>query len=101
MPLACAKSNTVLEESTYDAKPGEKTHTLHTRLMILFFLMSQCSSGSSVHPSYRMCFAVLFHRDHSPGDLSHPLSCWRWSGAMWARLQASVESDLGAVPLQP
>lgn len=34
-----------------------------------------CSSGSTVHPSCGMCFAALFHRDHSPGDLSHPLSC--------------------------
>lgn len=37
--------------------------------------LSKCISASGVHPSCRMCFTVLFHCDHSTGDLSHPLSC--------------------------
>lgn len=34
-------------------------------------------------------------------SISSSLLCRRWSGAMWAHLQASVESDLGAALLQP
>lgn len=72
--VPCAVENTVLEETTFYTKPGERIHTLHIWLMILFSSF-KCSSGWTVHPSCRMCFAVLFHCDHSPGDLSHPLSC--------------------------
>ena len=69
--------------------------------MILFFRESAALS-SSAHPSCRMCSAVLFHRGHRPGDLSRlPPRSGAGVSAMWAHLQASVESDLGAAPLQP
>lgn len=57
VPGACALS---LKETTYDTKPGEKIHTLHIRLMILFFPF-KCSSGSTVQAGCVLlcCFIVI------------------------------------------
>lgn len=98
VPGACA-AITVLEETTHDTEPGEKIHTLHIRLMIQFFPF-KCSSGSSSFMQDLLCCAVSSW-SQPWWSISFSLLCWRWSGAMWAHLQASVRSDLGAASLQP
>lgn len=45
---------------SHDAKPGKEFHILYFRLMILLFFPFNCSSGSSVHPSCRMCLLCCF-----------------------------------------
>lgn len=100
-PGACAVNNTVLEETPFDAKNGEKIHTLYIRWMILFllFYVSLWLISTSFVQDVLCCAVSSWSQLW--WSISSSLSCWRWSGAMWAHLQASVKSDLGAAPLQP